>query len=141
MKREDSGQVTVLIVGFALILLIAVGVVVDSSAAYLQRQSLDTLADGAALAGATLEGDESYDQGLGEDRVTVDAETAHAAVGRYLRQVGAYDDFDALIWDVTVKGATVVVHLSAAMALPIMVEGLTDTRVASTGTASLLLGR
>lgn len=139
MKRDESGQVTVLIVGFALILLIAVGVVVDSSAAYLQRQSLDTLADGAALAGATLEGDESYDQGLGGDRVTVDPETAHAAVGRYLRQVGAHEDFDTLVWNVTVHGATVVVHLSAAMALPVMVEGITDTRVASTGTASLLL--
>ncbi|HEY9563226.1 MAG TPA: pilus assembly protein TadG-related protein, partial [Nocardioides sp.] len=47
-RGQEAGQVTVLIVGFALILLMAVGVVVDTSAAYLNRQSLDTLADGAA---------------------------------------------------------------------------------------------
>ncbi|NYG58404.1 Flp pilus assembly protein TadG [Nocardioides daedukensis] len=139
-RGEEAGQVTVLIVGFALILLMAVGVVVDTSAAYLNRQSLDTLADGAALAGATIEGEQGYDQGLGQDRVELDERTARQAVGDYLNQVGAYADFKSLAWDVAVEGDTVVVTLSAAMELPIMVEGVTDSRVSSTGTSSLVLG-
>ena len=50
---------TLLIIGFAGILLMAIVVVIDASAAYLQRQGLDNLADGAALYGADL--------GLGRD--------------------------------------------------------------------------
>ena len=51
IPRNDSeeGQVTLLIIGFAGILLMAIVVVIDASAAYLQRQGLDNLADGAAL--------------------------------------------------------------------------------------------
>ena len=37
-----------------LFLVLVVALVVDTSAAYLQRQGLDTLADGAALHGADL---------------------------------------------------------------------------------------
>ncbi len=51
-RRDEAGQATVLIIGFAVVLAMVVAVVTDASAAYLQRQGLDTLADGAALAGA-----------------------------------------------------------------------------------------
>ena len=51
---DEQGQVTLLIIGFAGILLMAIVVVIDASAAYLQRQGLDNLADGAALYGADL---------------------------------------------------------------------------------------
>ena len=52
--RDESGQTTVMIVGFAVVLMTAVGMVVNVSAAYLQRQSLDNLADGAALTNPSL---------------------------------------------------------------------------------------
>ena len=41
MRRDEQGQVTLLIIGFASILLMAIVVVIDASAAYLQRQGLD----------------------------------------------------------------------------------------------------
>ena len=41
-----------MIIGLAVVLLMAAVVVVDASAAFLRRQELDTVADGAALAGA-----------------------------------------------------------------------------------------
>ena len=50
--RDQAGQATVMIVGFAVVLAMLMVTVVDASAAYLQRQGLDTLADGAALRGA-----------------------------------------------------------------------------------------
>ena len=52
MSGGEHGQATVFIIGLAVVLLMAVAVVVDASAAFLQRQELDTVADGAALAGA-----------------------------------------------------------------------------------------
>ena len=51
--QEDSGQTTLLIVGLAVVLMMAIAVVVDATAAYLQRQGLATVADGAALAEPT----------------------------------------------------------------------------------------
>ncbi|MFC6345663.1 pilus assembly protein TadG-related protein, partial [Nocardioides hankookensis] len=65
-RRDEDGQTTVLIVGFALVLVMAVAMVVDVSAAYLQRQGLDTVADGAALRAADLgaTGEEVYAGGV-----------------------------------------------------------------------------
>ena len=48
--RDERGTATLMIVGFALVLAMMAAVVTDASAAYLQRQGLDTLADGAAVA-------------------------------------------------------------------------------------------
>ena len=90
--RTSGARPALLIIGFAFVLLMMVAVVVDSSAAYLQRQGLDTLADGAALAGADAgaRGSEAYGGGLG-DELRLDAAAARAAVADYLRRVGAYD--------------------------------------------------
>ena len=52
--RDQAGQATVRIIGFAVVLAMLMATVVDASAAYLQRQGLDTVADGAALRGADL---------------------------------------------------------------------------------------
>jgi hypothetical protein len=66
-----------------------VGVVVDSSAAYLQRQSLNTLADGAGLAGAdAVRGYPLYNGGL-DDRIPIDPEIAGQAVHAYVHGLDA----------------------------------------------------
>lgn len=138
-RRAESGQTSLLIVGFAVILMMATGVVVDASAAYLQRQGLDTLADGAALAGADeVSGNPVYDGGL-EDHVPIDAGVARAAVDDYLRRIGAYADFPGLSYEVSVVGRSVVVRMAAPLDLPITVEGLTDTTVGATGSAAVLV--
>lgn len=137
--EQDRGQVSVLIVGFTVILILAVGVVVDASAAYLQRQSLDNLADGAALAGADeVRGDPLYTGGL-EDRVPIDPETARQAVHAYLRGIDAYDDHPGLRLDVSVRDRSVVVHLRAPLDLPITVGGVTETTVGATGSAAVVV--
>lgn len=133
--RDDSGQVTVLVIGFAVVLLLAIGMVVDSSAAYLRRQSLATLADGAALAGADqLQGDTAYDDGLGE-HTPIDRQTARRSVEQHLRAVGAYDDHPGLRARVDVRDDRVLVHLVAPLELPFRVHGITDTEVAASGAA------
>ena len=87
-RGDERGQTTVLIVGLAVVLLMAIAVVVDASAAYLQRQGLDTVADGAALAGADAGSrnlDVLYGEGVGRRPRLDQAETvARAAVADYL---------------------------------------------------------
>lgn len=140
MSRREEGQTTILIVGFALILMVATGVVVDASAAYLQRSSLNTLADGAALAGANeARGHPVYDGGV-QEHVPLDPALVRSAVADYLADLGAYDEHPGLAFRVSVDGRSVVVRLSAELDLPITVEGLTDTTVGAVGSAAVLVG-
>ena len=74
--RDDEGQVSVLIVGFVAVLVVLIGVVVDASAAFLQRAGLNSLADSAALAATDgVQGEAIYTHGLGQ-RGQIDPEAA-----------------------------------------------------------------
>ena len=123
--RDERGSVTVLIVGLAVVLLMMAAVVTDASAAYLQRQGLDTLADGAALTGADAgaSGDEAYAGGLDSD-LHLDADIARAAVLSYLQRVGAYARYPGLTAEVSVDSTTqrVIVEVHAPH-LPLHVPG------------------
>ena len=129
MRRDDTGQTTLLIVGLAVVLLMAIAAVVDVTAAYLQRQALLTVADGAALAGADAgsadEGD-LYGAGLGSDpRLEQRRAVAHAAVADFLRASGAHGDYPGLTFGVRIDPArdAVVVTLRAPLDLPLTVPG------------------
>jgi uncharacterized membrane protein len=131
--RDERGATTVLIIGFAVVLLMLAAVVVDASAAYLQRQGLDNLADGAALAGADAgaSGQEVYTQGVDEDRLRLFADTARAGVADYLTRSGAYADHPGLRVDVSVDSAarSVTVRLRAPLDLPLHVPGSPERAV------------
>ena len=124
-RRDDRGSTIPLIVGFAGLLLVAGAVVVDATQAYLQRQSLDTLADGAALRGADLgaQGLEVYTGGLDAERLRLTEQAARSAVAGYLRDTGAYRRFPGLRFQVAVGTDRVVVRLSAPADLPLHVPG------------------
>jgi hypothetical protein len=139
VRRGEEGQTAILVVGFALVLMVATGVVVDASAAYLQRTSLNTLADGAALAGADeARGRPVYAGGLGE-HVPLDPALVRTAVAHYLTDLGAYDEHPGLAFTVDVEGRSVVVRLTAELDLPITVEGLTDAPVGAVGSAAVVV--
>ena len=124
--RSERGTVTLLVVGFAVVLLMTASVVTDASAAYLQRQSLDTLADGAALtaADAGASGDEAYGEGLDAD-LHLDADVARAAVFGYLRRVGAFARYPGLTATVSVDSTArrVLVEVHAPLHLPLHLPG------------------
>jgi hypothetical protein len=123
VRRGEAGQTTVLIVGLAMVAALLVGVVVDASAAYLRRQGLDSLADGAALAAADgIQGEQVYDGGLG-DRALVDPEVARGYVADYLRATGAAGAYPGLSWSVGTAGDRVVVRVRAPLSLPITPPG------------------
>ena len=118
-----------MIIGLAVVLLMMAAVVTDASAAYLQRQGLDTLVDGAALTGADAgaSGSEAYGAGLGDDLV-LDADVARAAVLDYLHRVDAFTRYPGLTADVRVDAATrrVIVTVHAPLRLPLHVPGSPD---------------
>lgn len=141
---DERGQTTLLIIGFAGVLFMLLAVVVDASAAYLQRQGLATIADGAALAGADAgaSGGEVYEGGLGADeRVEQSARAAAAAVARYLSDVDAYDRYPGLSFDTAVVDGAVEVRIAAPLELPLSLPGGPgEATVAATGSAALQLG-
>ena len=139
-RRDERGQATVLIIGLAAVLAMAVALVVDATAAYLQRQGLDSLADGAALRGADLgaTGRDVYEGGVPEDRLAQTAAQVRAAVGDYLRSTGAYTRYPGLSYRVRVDPATqrVEVSLSAPLDLPLTIPGSPErATVGATGAA------
>lgn len=139
-RRRDGerGSVTPLIVGFAVILLMTIAVVVDASAAFLARQGLATLAEGAALQGADLgaEGTEVYDGGLDDTPLRITESAARAAVADYLRDVGAYREHPGLTFSVAVTSTRVEVSISADADFPLAVPGVASgARVTGTGSA------
>jgi Flp pilus assembly protein TadG len=125
--RDERGSITPLIIGFALLVAVLVAVVVDASAAYLRRQSLDSLADAAALAATDgLQGDQVYTHGL-DDRASIDAAAARRYVEDYLRSSGALGHFPGLSWTVTTSATTVVVRVVAPIDLPLRVPGVGES--------------
>ena len=116
---EERGTVTVLTVGFLVVLGLLTAAVVDASAAYLRRQSMTGVADGAALAAADgAQGEAVYTEGIGTE-APVDPVVAEAAVAEYLRSTGADASYPGLSWTVTTTGTTVTVRLSAPLDLPL----------------------
>jgi len=124
-QRSERGQATILIVGFAVLIAMVVALVVDTSAAYLQRQGLDTLADGAALRGADLgaTGEDVYQGGVPQDSLALTPAQARAAVGAYLSEAGAYARYPGLTYAVRIDGDRVEVRLHAPLDLPLSIPG------------------
>jgi hypothetical protein len=146
VTRPESGQATVLIVGLAVVLLMAVAAVVDASAAFLQRQDLDTVADGAALAGADAGSrnlDALYGEGVGAERLEQAESLARGAVAEHLHRTGAHATYPGLTYAVSFDPVAdkVVVRVQAPLDLPLTVPGAPQrTVVAATASAVVQVG-
>ena len=133
-RRPEDGQTSLLIVGFFLVAVLLVVVVVDASAAYLRRQELDALADGAALAAADAVREEQvYIQGLGET-AQLDPVTAREQVAQYFSSIGAHSRYGGLRYTVTADAESVQVRVTTPLKLPFAPPGWAD-RTDVTGTA------
>lgn len=103
--RGEAGQVTVLILGLALVVFAISGLAVDGTRAFLFRRTLQNSADAASLAAAS-ELDERAFYASGGRRRTLDVENAERTADRWLdlRGAGARSE-------VTVEGDRVVIVL------------------------------
>jgi hypothetical protein len=137
-SRGEEGQTAVLIIGLASFLVLAIVVVVDASAAFLQRQGLDTVADGAALAGADAGSNNAetlYGSGVGSRQRLDQAEAlARAAVADYLNRTGARSDYPGLRYDVGFDPTdnSVIVRVRAPLDLPLTIPGSPERPVVGT---------
>lgn len=115
MRRTDErGTVTVMSIGFLLLIGVLTVVVVNASAAFLQRQELSNFADGAALAAADgLDTAAYYEQ-----RAFVLSEPdVRALVDQYL--AGS----DVRVVDLEVDGDRVSLRLVRPIELPLVPPG------------------
>jgi uncharacterized membrane protein len=140
-SRDDRGQTALLIIGFTLVVAMMVVVVVDATAAYLRRQALNTLADGAALAAVDgIEGEQVYLAGL-DEKAAVDPEAARELVASYLVAVDAHRRYPGLSHTVETDAERVVVRVAAPLELPLPFPGTGDTtHIRSTAAAVITLG-
>jgi len=120
---DQRGQTSVLIIGFAVVVLLMIVVVVDTSAAYLRRQGLDSLADGAALAAADgVEAERVYVQGL-DKRAQINPELAESHAADYLSAMEASGKYPGFGYSVQTTSDSVVVRVSAPLDLPFVLPG------------------
>ena len=145
-RREENSPATLMIVGFAFVLMMAIPHGGRRFAAFLQRQGLDTVADGAALRGADLgaTGREVYTGGVPADRLDLAADQVRAGVHEYLAASGAYAEYPGLSFTVDVDRATssVTVHVRAPLDLPLTVPGSPQVAtIAATASAVVVAAR
>jgi hypothetical protein len=121
-RRDERGQMSVLIIGFAAVVLLMIVVVTDISKVFLVRRDLNSTADGAVLAAANGLA-AIYAQGGSGENAQIDPDEARRLTAEYLESVDASNRFDGLDWTADVNGTTVTVHLSSAVGLPFQPPG------------------
>lgn len=125
-RRDERGQMTVLIIGFTAVLLMMIVVVTDISKVFLVRRDLDATADGAVLAAANGLAAIYAQPGDGQN-AEIDPDEARRLTAEYLDAVGADATFPGLDWSAEVDGATVIVHLASGVKLPFNPPGWRST--------------
>jgi hypothetical protein len=121
-RRDEQGQMTVLIIGFTAIILLMIVVVTDISKVFLVRRDLDATADGAVLAAAN--GLAAINaQPAADGNAELDPDEARRLTAEYLDQVAASNRFDGLDWSADVAGTTVTVRLRSSVGLPFKPPG------------------
>jgi Flp pilus assembly protein TadG len=117
-RSDDSGQVMVLILGFTVVLGLLVTVVIDASTLFLQRRSLASIADSAALAAAQELDAATYYAGDGLDEVPIDPDAAREAAGGLVAASPAPQLRGVRVARVAVDDGTVEVTVTARVRLP-----------------------
>lgn len=127
--RAERGNVSVTTIGFLVVIGLMTVLVVNASAAFLAKQELNNLADGAALSAA-----DSLDEAgfyTGAD-VRLEPDRARELVARYLT------DRPVRVVDVAVDDDTVRVALERDLSLRLVPPGWFDsTRVTAEATSQL----
>jgi uncharacterized membrane protein len=134
--NRERGQITVMTIGFFVLLGLLAVVVINSSAAFLQRQELDNLADGAALAAADGLSEQAFYRHGADESVQLDPAEARRLVASYVAASGGD------VGDVTVKASEDEVHvrIERTVSLAIAPPGWrSQTMIVSEATSQLRL--
>ncbi|MEG9226483.1 pilus assembly protein TadG-related protein [Aeromicrobium sp. Sec7.5] len=116
--RSDRGQITLVTIGFFAVVGLLAVVVVNASDAFLERQRLNGLADGAVVAAAdALDLDAFYTAGV----TVIDPDAARARVAEHVA-----GSTGVRVVAVRLDGDTVTVRLERDITLPLAPPGLTS---------------
>ncbi|MGH8971147.1 MAG: pilus assembly protein TadG-related protein [Actinomycetes bacterium] len=120
LRRDDEGQLLLLVLCYAVIAGLLVTVVVNLSKAYLYRRSLVAAADGAALSAANQPDLAGVYSGRGP-ALPISQPGAVAAVDQYAADARLGERFDGFeVVDVQARGQTVSVTLRAVAGMPFL---------------------
>lgn len=119
--REDAGSVMLLGIILVAICMLALAVVIDVSALFIQRRNLAAIADASALAGAqAIDLDAYYAHGAGR-ATALDPSIVTRVVRANVTAVAAADRLRGIrLEEVRCDGETVSVHLSAPVQVPFL---------------------
>ena len=120
-RAADEGSVLLLGIGLVVVCLLAVTVLVDVSAAFLQRQQLFAVADASAIAGAQAIDVAAYYANGASAATRLDPAAVNSAVERHLARASARQSIPGLVvrrvWS---DGSQVAVGLSCPLRLPFL---------------------
>lgn len=135
--RSDDGQITLLVIGFVMIVVLAVGVVANASKAFVYRRSLASWADGAAIAAAQSVAEDALYSGPAVDEVPISGADARRAVDDYVARHGLGRRFDDLRVTVGVGHAAGTVTVEFDIWVPLVLSGdAAGIRVSAAATAT-----
>jgi uncharacterized membrane protein len=118
LRHDDSGQLLVLILGFAVVAGLLVTVVTNASRVFLYQRALSSAADGAALAAAQSVDTAAIYRGGADETLPLDPAAVDAAVIDYLDAGGVAERLPGLAVAATgTDGTTVTVTLTARVDL------------------------
>ena len=135
MRKNQSGQITVFVIGMALLGFSVVAFAIDGTRAFLLRRTLQNAADAAAVAGASQLDEAAY-YSSGGDRVTIDPGAGRSVAAAFVERRGL--EVEA---SVEATSAAVTVVLRSQLDTPFLqLIGIDQVPVAAEAVAEPLLG-
>jgi uncharacterized membrane protein len=122
-RSSDDGQITVLIIGFVVIVVLAVGVVANASKAFVYRRSLASWADGAAIAAAQAVAEDVVYAGPTMETLPISATEARRVVDEYVASNGLGHRFTGLRVEVGVDPEANTVTVEFGARVPLVLSG------------------
>ena len=122
-RCRDDGQITLMIIGFVMIIVLAVGVVANASKAFVYRRSLASWADGAAIAAAQSVAEDVVYAGETVEVLPISAADARRVVDEYVTRNGLADRFDDLSVAVGVDPEAATVTVEFGVRVPLVLSG------------------
>lgn len=124
--RNERGQAAVLLIGLLVLAVGFVGVAVDGARLFTARRDLSSVADAAALAGASALDEAAYRASMGRE-IRVDPERARAAAATVIAEAGVTPGTQV---DVAVDGNSVEVRIGRPVATTFLrVVGLAEQHI------------
>jgi uncharacterized membrane protein len=120
-RREESGQLLILICIYTLVAAFVLAVAVDASSVFLRRRALVAAADGAALAAAQSLDEAAFYRHGSRNSLPLDRAGAAAAVRRYVvanRLSNRFTSFRVTSVRLSPDGRTIEVSVHCVVRLP-----------------------